>query len=316
MKSNSIPSSPDIKSNIMMKPPLDSSVPSLMDIDPFTEFEFHFPADEPWWDEYDTSDYTSDYNSEDLSCDSLCSSESECEPYEDLDISFNSIFYHISHTPAPDSEIIPKEEDDFVSKLISTISNASPNNVYKRRKLSTKRKRQRKKRKKLMADEIEPELRTLWRNVDIVGVLPAKDPTLPPLPLSSLPSVNLASINKQMLKRLPDVIQIPVHSCSNDPTFYERNLPASYDSFVSAFGKTNPFGALPAIRTNLGPVPPPEDACYGYVWTEDGWRVKAEQSPGHVPDRGGGQRRRGEVGGGHVGGADRRGGGWRKKSFM
>ena len=297
-----------------MKLPLANSVPSLMDIDPFSQFEFHFPADEPWWDEFDTSDYNSDF-----SCDSLCSSESdfELEPYEDLDTSFNSMFYHISHTPAPNSETIPTEkENDLVANLISTISDASPNNVYKRRKLSMKRKRQRKKRKKLMAADIEPELRTLWRNVDIVGVLPAKDPTLPPLPLSSLPSVNLASINKQMLRRLPDVIQIPVHSCSNDPTFYERNLPASYDSFVSAFAKTNPFGALPAIRTNLGPVPPPEDACYGYVWTEDGWRVKAEQPPGHVPDRGGGQRRRGEVGGGHVRGADRRGGGWRKKSFM
>ena len=310
-----------LTNTITMKPPNVSSIPSLMDINPNSPFEFHFPADEPWWDEYDTSDYTSDYNS-DFSCDSLFSSESEFDLDEDLDISFNSKFYHISPTSMfikEENEICrrsPHEEDDLVQKLISTISIASPNNVYKRRKLSTKRKRQRKKRKKLMADEIEPELRTLWRNVDIVGVLPAKDPTLPPLPLSSLPSVNLASINKQMLKRLPDVIQIPVHSCSNDPTFYERNLPASYDSFVSAFGKTNPFGALPAIRTNLGPVPPPEDACYGYVWTEDGWRVKAEQSPGHVPDRGGGQRRRGEVGGGHVGGADRRGGGWRKKSFM
>ena len=281
-----------------------------MDINPNSPFEFHFPADEPWWDEYDTSDYTSDYNS-DFSCDSLFSSESEFDLDEDLDISFNSIFYHISHTLAPDSEMIPKEDDNFVAKLISTISNASPNNVYKRRKLSLKRKRQRKKRKKLRAAEIEPELRMLWRNVDIVGVLPAKDPTLTP-PSPSLPTVNLASINKQMLRRLPDVIQTAVHSCSNDPTFYERNLPIGvHDDFTSAFWRENPFGKLPAIWTDLGPIPPPTDSCYGYVWTSDGWRVKAERPPGHVPEPGGGQRR-GGVGGGHVGGAERRGG-WKNK---
>ena len=46
-----------------------------------------------------------------------------------------------------------------------------------------------------------------------------------------------------------------------------------------------------AIRTNLGPIPPPTDDCYGYVWTEDGWRVKAERA--RVPVPGGGHGRRG-----------------------
>ena len=61
-----IPSSADINSNMLM-PTLVSSVPPLMDIDPFNQFEFHFPADEPWWDEYDMDTDTSDYSS----CDSL-----------------------------------------------------------------------------------------------------------------------------------------------------------------------------------------------------------------------------------------------------
>ena len=89
-----------------------------------------------------------------------------------------------------------------------------------------------------------------------------------------------------MLRRLPDVVYLPVHSCSPDPGFYEKNVPIGvHDSFTSKFWKENPFGKLPAIWTNLGPVSPPTDACYGYVWTEDGWRVKAEFA--RVPDPGG-----------------------------
>ena len=126
-----------------------------------------------------------------------------------------------------------------------------------------------------------------------------------PLPPSSLPEVNLAKVNKQMLKRLPDVAQAPIHSCSYDPDFYEKNLRTFHNDFISAYWKENPFGTLPAIWTNLGIVPPPTDACYGYVWTDEGWRVKAERP--HVPDRGG-RRGGGYDGGGRVGEADHRGG--------
>ena len=59
---NNIPS-PAINPITNMKLPLANSVPSLMDIDPFSQFEFHFLADEPWWDEFDTSDYNSDFSS-------------------------------------------------------------------------------------------------------------------------------------------------------------------------------------------------------------------------------------------------------------
>ena len=70
------------------------------------------------------------------------------------------------------------------------------------------------------------------------------------------------------------------------------------------------FGKLPAILTDLGPVPPPTDDYYGYVYADGGWRVKAECP--HVPDAGGRQGG-GCDGGGRVGGAERRGG---KKKFM
>ena len=33
------------------KSPNVSSIPSLVSMDPFAKFEFHYPADEFWWDE-------------------------------------------------------------------------------------------------------------------------------------------------------------------------------------------------------------------------------------------------------------------------
>ena len=294
-----------------MKPPLVSSIPSLMDINPNSPFEFHFPADEPWWDEYDTSDYTSDYNS-DFSCDSLFSSESEFDLDEDLDISFNSKFYHISPTSMfikEENEICRRSpHEDLVQKLISTISQIAPNFVYKRRKYSMKRRRNRRKRKRSSAENVEPELRSIWLNS--VGDLfaPSAVSSKNPSPCS-LPTINMSKVNKQMLRRLPDVVYLPVHSCSPDPGFYERNVPIGvHGTLTSKFWKENPFGRLPAIRTNMGPVSPPTDACYGYVWTDDGWRVKAEDP--RVPDPGGGHGRgRGEEDrGGRVGGRDAKGG--------
>ena len=126
---------------------------------------------------------------------------------------------------------------------------------------------------------------------------------------TTLPTINLGAVNKQMLRRLPDVVYLPVLSCSPDPAFYERNLPCRVldNHFVSAFGKDCPFGKLPAIYTDLGPIPPPTDPCFGYVWTEEGWRVKAERPP--VPDPGGG---RGQLGVRKE--EDERGGrGWRQR---
>ena len=297
-------------SSATMKLPYACPIPSLLEIDPFGEFEFSFPCEEMWWDdESDTSDY--------FSCDEDSSAAGDDEESFTtttptmFDISFPSEFYSLSPIPFPNPESDLKEKDVLIQKIISTLCHVAPTSVYRRRKFSTKRKRHRKKRKKLTMSQIEPELRTLWLNYDIVGVLPATDPMLSPP--STLPTINLSNINKLMLKRLPDVKEYPVHSASNDPAFYERNIPIGvYGTLTSAFWKEKPFGALPAIQTHLGPVPPPTEACFGYVWSEGAWTVKAERPP--VPgDPGGGQRRRGEVGGGHVGGAERRG--WRNKNL-
>ena len=263
-----------------------SAIPRLLDIIPSDPFEFHFPttSDDFWWDDHDTSDYQSDYLGSDCSF-----SDSEFEFHETLDDSFPSTFYHIYSTPDPNPEPAPmKEEDVLIPKLLSTISNVAPTFVYKKRKAAKKRKRQRRRRKLMSAANIVPDLRTLWLN--FVDVLPVKDPVLPPPPSSTLPTINLSTVNKQMLRRLPDVVNLPVLSCSPDPAFYERNLPFGvHDTLISAFWKENPFGKLPAIHTDLGPIPPPTDPCYGYVWSDGGWRVHAVRPP--VPDPGGGRGR-------------------------
>ena len=276
--SNPAPGSSNQTLTITMKPPTACSpIPHLLEIDPFEEFEFSFPSEDMWWDNEETSDYFSDDASDYSATPAM------------LNISFQSEFYCLSPDNNPDPTPI-KEEDVLIQKITSTLSHVAPTSVYKRRKSAKKRRKHRRKRKLKLADNIEPELRAIWHN--FVDVLPVKDQVLPPPPVSTLPTINLAMVNKQMLRRLPDVVYLPVLSCSPDPAFYERNLPCRVldNHFVSAFGRDSPFGKLPAIYTDLGPVPPPTESCYGYVWTEEGgWRVKAERPP--VPDPGGGRER-------------------------
>ena len=120
-----------------------------------------------------------------------------------------------------------------------------------------------------------------------------------------------------MLRRLPEVVEIPILSCSENPEFYTkiignavtRTTSIPFTQFDRPGGCCH--GKLPAILTDLGPVPPPTESHYGYVYVDGGWKVKAE-SP-RVPDPGGHQGG-GYDGGGQVGGAERRG--WRKRRFM
>ena len=293
--------SPSTYTNTMKLPNV-CSIPALTDIDPFAPFEFHFPSDDLWWDLSDLSSTEPEDN--DLS--------------DDLDISFSSSYYQILPDPnfTDDEDNASDEEDDgiddevedeyesnnmknevdvfsdcFIDKVLSAISHTCPALKYKRRKSASKRRRKRRQRKLTTTENIEPELKALWLNVNTVGDLFAPSAVSSKnLPPCSLPTIDLIKVNKQMLRRLPDVVYLPVHSCSPDPGFYERNVPFGvHGTLTSKFWKENPFGRLPAIRTNMGPVSPPTDACYGYVWTDDGWQVKAEDP--RVPDPGGGHGR-------------------------
>ena len=269
-----------------------SPIPHLLDVDPFSPFEFSFPKEDFWWDDGESSSMFSD---EDYSA------------ILDLDISFTSTtvsesdpiimppspqFCFISpEYPSSNSSTTESSINDFIPKIISSIRQIAPKNVYKRRKFAARRRRHRRKRNLRQISSIEPELRSIFNSVS-VGDLFAPSAVSKPPPTSNLPTINLSRINKQMLRRLPDVVYLPVHSCSPEPSFYEKNVPIGvWDTLTSKFWRENPFGTLPSIRTNLGPIPPPTDDCYGYVWTEDGWRVKAECA--RVPDPGGGHGRGG-----------------------
>ena len=341
----------DINSNTMMKPPHASSVPSLMDIDPFTEFEFHFPCQDMEWDFSDLS------SSEPEDDDNLGASS--------LDISFSSSLYQIlpdpDFTDDEDEEHVEKDEEDdvkneddmkddskeedeicrrsprdgdvdneegdekneeddndeekntLVSILLSTISEIAPKSVYKRRKNSMKRRRNRRKRK--IVNNMELEFHSIYQNVGDLFVQSISASKFPPP--SSLPTINLSNVNRTMLRRLPEVVNVGILSCSENPEFYTkiignavtRTTSIPFTGFDRPGGKC--FGTLPAILTDLGPVPPPEDSHYGYVYADGEWRVKAERPP--VPDPGGGQRR-GEGGRGRRVGAEHRG--WREKIYV
>ena len=305
-----------------MKPPFVSSTPSplttmkhaipaLLDIDAMAPLEFHFPAEEPWWDEYDFDNDTSDYFSSDSL--SIYSNESEFELCEDLNLSFPSKFYHIcdtapSHpeatTAIPTEEVCrrsPREDDEekeeknvLIGNLLSTISKIAPKFVYNRRKNSMKRKKKRQKRKRRLAENIDPELRSLWNNS--VGDLFAHSAASVKAPSSSLPTINMNNINRTMLRRLPEVVDVPVLSCSEKPEFYTKTVGNAVTRTTSIpfteFDRPggNCFGKQPAILTDLGPVPPPTDAQFGYVYVDGGWKVKAE-SPSCSRPRGPPRRR-------------------------
>ena len=272
-------------SSATMKPPHACSIPHLLDIDPFEDFEFSFPCEEFWWDDLsnDTSDYFSDLNS-DYSAPSMI----------DIDTSFHAEFYSLSPSPIPEPDI--QEKDVLIQKIISTISHIAPSFMYKRRKAAKKRRRNRRRRKQMTAVLIEPEFRSLWHNSSSVGDLFALTPVTVPKPPPSLPTIDLNSVNKMMLRRLPEVIEAPIHSCADNDKFYTKvvcqNYATKYTSTPTPLTQhqtKNPFGTLPAIETDLGAVPPPDDAAYGYVWTDGKWRVKAQRA--RVPDPGGGHRR-------------------------
>ena len=272
----------------------------------------------------------------DLSCSEL--EEEYFGDSADLNVSFSSSLYKLIHDPEySDNEDDLNDEDDedetineddvnnevvdkdkaeniFITNLISTISEIAPKSLYKRRKNSMKRKRNRRKRKRRIAEKIDKEMSSIYKNVGDLFAHSAVSVKTPP---SSLPTINLNIVNRTMLRKLPEVVEVPIMSCSVQPEFYTkvignavtRTTSIPFTEFDRPGG--NCFGKLPAILTDLGPVPPPKDSYYGYVYADGGWRVKAE-SP-RVPNPGG-QHGRGDDGGGQVGGAERRGE-WKRRNL-
>ena len=285
------------------------TIPSLLSVDPLADFEFSFPTKnlEPWWDDYDTSlCATSDYGSDgELSMD-LTALLSSYRSRKGSDISVliesptpHQIYFHSTPKSKPTAEPEPRVSTDrFLDKIICDIAHNAPKNVYKKRKSAMRRRRKRRQRKLLSSADVEPEFRSLWThsNVgDLFATAKVGSPSNDPPP--SLPTINLNDINKNMLKRI-DVVKLPVQGCSPDPKFYtEIVVTDSLDYYgrpytlESSHRRSEPFGSLPAVLTDVGPVALPDEPFFGHTWSGDNWIVKAEYPPPHPRDPGGGHAR-------------------------
>ena len=295
------------------------AIPALLDINPYEEFEFSFPAQTMWWD--DSSDFSP---SDDEQPANLAARLAQYRPVENtLSVMLQKPNpYQIHFATIPTIAAIPEsieEEKDFIDKIIATVAQAAPKSIYKKRKFAMKRRRKCRKRKHRLSEQIEPEFRSIWThsNVgDLFVTAKAGSPSADPPP--SLPTINLNEINKNMLKRI-DVVKLPIQGCSPDPKFYtETVVTDSVDYYgrphtlESSHWKSEPFGSLPAVLTDVGPVALPDEPFFGHTWSGDKWIVKAEYPPplprdpggrhargrddGRRPERGGqggGQRQRG-----------------------
>ena len=176
-------------------------------------------------------------------------------------------------------------------------------------------KRRRNRRKRKIIKNMELEFHSIYQNVGDLFVQSISASKIPPP--SNLPTIDLNIVNRTMLRKLPEVVDVPILSCHENPEFYTkvignavtRTTSIPFTGFDRPGG--NCFGKQPAILTDLGPVPPPTESQYGYVYVDGGWKVKAEWP--RVPDPGG-RRGGGCDGGGRVGGAERRGE-WKKRNL-
>ena len=283
------------------------AVPSLLDINPYDEFEFSFPAQTMWWD--DSSDFSS--------CDDEqpANLAARLAQYRPLESNLGALLqkpnpYQLSFgaIPAPTTTApnVQDEEINFIDKITSSISHNAPKLVYKRRRSAMKRRRNRRKRKCVAAEDVHPEFKSLWQHSNVGDLFVQSPSDVQVSPQPQLPTVDLTVVNKAMLKRV-DVKMLAVNSCSPDPQFYTSPpwMNSQYNNEGGAFGH------LPGIHTDMGPVALPNTPFYGHVWGDRDWVVKAQlpSDPGgraQVQDgrqlldggrrpRDGGQGRRGRV---------------------
>ena len=114
------------------------AVPSLLDINPYDEFEFSFPAQTMWWD--DSSDFSS---SDDEQHPNLAARLAQYRPVENtLSVMLqkpNPYQIHFATIAAIPESI--EEENNFIDKIIATVAQAAPKSIYKKRKFAMKRRR-------------------------------------------------------------------------------------------------------------------------------------------------------------------------------
>ena len=85
---------------------------------------------------------------------------------------------------------------------------------------------------------------------------------------------------------LPHPVSLPIHSCSQDPYFYQPSL----EMFLGqprtaepAFNGKFPFGWITGYMTSMGPVKKPSTPINGYILGEDDEWTIAAYPPGGTP---------------------------------
>ena len=267
--------------NNTMKPPYASSIPYLMDLDPTAPFEFQFFAQEMTWDS------TMDFPTFTTDTDKLA--KFRIKEFQLTSLNPNQYLLDFTGSPEEHCRHPPREEDDFIFKLNSTLSKAAPRNIYKRKNLSMKRRRSRRKRKKVATtdSDIDPEFFSIW-NHSAVGDLFALSPVLsldttttpresldtePPAvnttPPSLYPQVDWAQVNPRSHKSLPEPESFPIYGCFPIEDPVDPGYSISYIT-NQQFNYEAPYGRLQGVLTEDGvfPLGGHDQTINGYIWSD------------------------------------------------
>ena len=129
----------------------------------------------------------------------------------------------------------------------------------------------------------------MWR------LLLAPEETYQPKPLTvpvPFPVVDWQALARPNWKDrigLPNPVALPIHSCSQDPAFYqpsygtrtnERGFPVQEKA---VFEVQFPFGWISGYNTSMGPVKKPSIPINGYILGEDDQWTIAAYPPGGTP---------------------------------
>ena len=117
-------------------------------------------------------------------------------------------------------------------------------------------------------------------------------PLTAPVPYPVVDWQGLARPNWKDRIGLPNPVRLPIHSCSQDPAFYEPSQGTRSRILASpvrlmekpAFEKQYPFGWISGYNTSMGPVRKPSIPINGYILGEDDqWTIAALPPRGTTP---------------------------------
>ena len=179
--------------------------------------------DEMWWDSSPEHVRYTDTDSDQSSLLSLSSSS---------DMSSDSNMTYIDS----ESEERQMLQEIFNGNMLDAITNAATGDIFNKKKSLRKRN---KKRIKM----VPKMLRSISRHCEEI-LAPA--PTLIPQPILK-PQVDWSKVNKRALDNLPEPEMFPVHSVSQDPTFYQETTLETDERLPPTFS----FEKCLVIRNNL-----------------------------------------------------------------